>query len=714
MSGYGNKGPGWGPGRGPGAMPPHLMNDFGGGGMLQQGLPLQQGAGLGLMGAPPGHPAVTQGAPPGAGVGISYPAPRPVNPGPGFPPGLIQQQQQQQQQAVVMGGAGGPGGQGQRVFTGTVTKLHDSFGFVDDEVFFQTSVCKGQVPKVQDRVLVEASFNPNMPFKWNATRVQVLPNQSVGGGGGGGGFGGNMNRQNQHQQGGGGGGGFQSTNQLGSAFGDGPGGGPGGRPGPGNNDRNTRFDGGMRNRNDNMRGGGGGGNMRGNDMDMRGGHGGPDNRGPRQRSPPRQRQRNNEREERNREMPPMDNRDIRPERQERQRDWNNDRDKDSVPRASRKRSRSPSRRSRSPVSRRSRSRSRSPPRRRARATPRYNVSVPKVSLRFPSSTVLDLKKRYNNLYIPSDFFNANHVWNEAYPIHEPFEVEYGSSFHVYNKELVESPLSSDSKWQLEAPDADYSWVAKVMLLATPNIEDLFEKTCHFIDKDARDRDDLVHPTRALKFLVGLKEKREIMAIGGPWSPSLDGANPEGEPTTLINTAIRTCGALTGIDLSSCTKWTKFLKIHYRRQASSSKPARTETVVIFFPDIWSAMPTKIEYDQVCEQYSQACKLKQEGKSLASLKEADTPDQEAEEEDMECEDSEAAGEATHWSQLDTKSMKVADLRTELNARGQPSKGVKLQLAAKLQACLDEEKVYKNSLTDVITCQKYHCALYYVTFL
>merc|ERR1712079_331170 len=102
----------------------------------------------------------------------------------------------------------------------------------------------------------------------------------------------------------------------------------------------------------------------------------------------------------------------------------------------------------------------------------------------------------------------------------------------------------------------------------------------------------------------------------------------------------------------------------------------------------------ESDQVCEQYSQACKLKQEGKSLASLKEADTTDQEAEEEDMECEDSEAAGEATHWSQLDTKSMKVADLRTELNARGQPSKGVKLQLAAKLQACLDEEKVKEES--------------------
>ena len=34
---------------------------------------------------------------------------------------------------------------------------------------------KGPPPKVGDRVLVEASYNPNMPFKWNANRVQVIP-----------------------------------------------------------------------------------------------------------------------------------------------------------------------------------------------------------------------------------------------------------------------------------------------------------------------------------------------------------------------------------------------------------------------------------------------------------------------------------------------------------------------------------------------------------
>lgn len=38
------------------------------------------------------------------------------------------------------------------------------------------SACvKGSNPVVGDRVLVEASYNPSMPFKWNATRIQVLP-----------------------------------------------------------------------------------------------------------------------------------------------------------------------------------------------------------------------------------------------------------------------------------------------------------------------------------------------------------------------------------------------------------------------------------------------------------------------------------------------------------------------------------------------------------
>lgn len=91
---------------------------------------------------------------------VAYPTPRAMN------PSMYQNNSSNQNQQTNE----------QRVFTGTVTKTHNDFGFVDHDVFYQTSVCaKGSIPKVNDRVLVEATYNPNMPFKWNATRVQVLP-----------------------------------------------------------------------------------------------------------------------------------------------------------------------------------------------------------------------------------------------------------------------------------------------------------------------------------------------------------------------------------------------------------------------------------------------------------------------------------------------------------------------------------------------------------
>ena len=43
-----------------------------------------------------------------------------------------------------------PGQPSQRVFTGTVTKLKDKFGVIDDDVFFQTSVVKGDLPRIYD------------------------------------------------------------------------------------------------------------------------------------------------------------------------------------------------------------------------------------------------------------------------------------------------------------------------------------------------------------------------------------------------------------------------------------------------------------------------------------------------------------------------------------------------------------------------------------
>ena len=111
---------------------------------------------------------------------------------------------------------------------------------------------------------------------------------------------------------------------------------------------------------------------------------------------------------------------------------------------------------------RSRSKTRSPPRRRVRHAPRYNVSVPKVCLRFNECNVMDLKKRYNNLYIPSDFFNADNVWSEAFPLEAPFKITMPSTFCVMNKDHV-VPVTAN-KFKIDPDDADYSYVAKVMYI----------------------------------------------------------------------------------------------------------------------------------------------------------------------------------------------------------------------------------------------------------
>jgi len=95
---------------------------------------------------------------------------------------------------------------------------------------------------------------------------------------------------------------------------------------------------------------------------------------------------------------------------------------------------------------------------------------------------------------------------------------------------------------------------QVMLLTTSTLDDICHKACALADDPDDVRESFQHPTRLIQFLVGLRGKNEPMAIGGPWSPSLDGPDPVGNQQVLVNTAIRTTKALTGIDLSKCTQW----------------------------------------------------------------------------------------------------------------------------------------------------------------
>ena len=109
----------------------------------------------------------------------------------------------------------------------------------------------------------------------------------------------------------------------------------------------------------------------------------------------------------------------------------------------------------------------------------------------------------------------------------------------------------------------------------------YTKMSHLAGKDADDRDNLVHPTRALKFLVGLKGKSETMAIGGPWSPSLDGADPANDPSVLIKTAIREASSL-------------FALQELRNLFCKEKPRNCYyNVVLYFPDQYCGSGSKLD-------------------------------------------------------------------------------------------------------------------------
>ncbi|KAM4636320.1 cell division cycle and apoptosis regulator protein 1 isoform 2-T2 [Discoglossus pictus] len=543
--------------------------------------------------------------------------------------------------------------QKQRVFTGVVTKLLETFGFVDEDVFFQLTAVKGKSPQVGDRVLVEATYNPNMPFKWNAQRIQTLPNQ-------------NQapvqplmkNPQTVMQP---------VTQQA--AFG------VQSQPSP---QAQTLLQAQISAasltpllqtqpsamiQQPQQKGG-----LLQTPVRIV-----PQPQPLRRVEPPSRFSGRNERGE-----------SISSRKDERIRDRERER--------RRSRERSPQRkRSRERSPRRDRERS---PRRPRRVVPRYTVQFSKFSLDCPGCDMMELRRRYQNLYIPSDFFNAQFTWLEAFPISRPFQLGNYSNFYVMHKEV--HPLDPLEKITavLDPPDTDHTFSAKVMLLASPALEDLYHKSCALAEDPIEVREGFQHPARLIKFLVGMKGKDEAMAIGGHWSPSLDGPEPDKDPAVLIKTAVRCCKALTGIDLSLCTQWYRFAEIRYHRPEEIHKgravPAHVETVVLFFPDVWHCLPTRSEWEYLCRGYKQQLA----DKLLGERKEADG---EQEEEDKEDGDAKEICTPTHWSKLDPKIMKVNDLRKELESRTLSSKGLKSQLIARLtkQLRMEEQKEEQKEL-------------------
>lgn len=165
-----------------------------------------------------------------------------------------------------------------------------------------------------------------------------------------------------------------------------------------------------------------------------------------------------------------------------------------------------------------------------------------------------LKFRCKNLEPPSQFFHASLKYQQTFPLNHPMKLGNASPFKVIDKRVrcIDSYICDQLNKDIDPADADTTFCAKVMLLSTGELADFYKQVLMLAEEF--DGANKLPVTKAIKFLVGGLGLNKEFAFGGAWSPSLDGPDPDNNPRVLINTAIRTCKNLTGIDLSGCSSW----------------------------------------------------------------------------------------------------------------------------------------------------------------
>ena len=83
---------------------------------------------------------------------------------------------------------------------------------------------------------------------------------------------------------------------------------------------------------------------------------------------------------------------------------------------------------------------------------------------------MDIRRRYNNLYVPSDFFSARLCWAEVLPLHRPLKLgSRACSFHVRRRNVNDLPPVHDNSETCSTPsDASHLYSAKVYI-ASPHL-----------------------------------------------------------------------------------------------------------------------------------------------------------------------------------------------------------------------------------------------------
>ncbi|NWI19431.1 CCAR2 protein, partial [Crypturellus soui] len=392
-------------------------------------------------------------------------------------------------------------GDKQRVFTGIVTGLHDYFGVVDDEVFFQFSVVKGRIPQIGEKVLVKAAYNPNQAVPWNAIKVQTLPNQPL------------LKAPLMH---------VASLGQKQGILG----------PQPQMLFQPPRIPRLFPQKSVNI--------FSAPPSLPVGPPGRYPGRGPKGRNEPGR----------------WDDFDSKKRKQKGAEPW--------------------------------------PVKKPRHEVPQYRVHFARYAVDSPFCDAMEILRRYSSMQLPHGFYDVRLRWLEAFPLTRPLRLQRRSRIVLAKPE--EAPEQAEAP--AAAPqDADPAFSAKVLLLSSPGLEEFYRTCLSCIDDSSEQKEAPEHPTKQMKFLLAKKED-EVVLIGGEWSPSLDGPDPEADPMVLVRTAIRCTKAQAGLDLSNCTQWVRFAEFRYLREG---EPSQREVVVVFLPDVWGCMPSM-------EQWEASCRMK----------------------------------------------------------------------------------------------------------
>ncbi|KAK0403549.1 hypothetical protein QR680_016989 [Steinernema hermaphroditum] len=227
------------------------------------------------------------------------------------------------------------------------------------------------------------------------------------------------------------------------------------------------------------------------------------------------------------------------------------------------------------------------PTRRARVNQRYHCSTPKAFIGSMAVTASMIRNRYQNMYIPSDFCQLQVFWPKSFPLGVSLPMSPTPvTFDILHKD-VDVPVAENEQLILDASDADSRYMVKVLLMAHQGLTAVQQRAFGLMPDGTVDENaDPVSVTRILNFLVGVRGKNEVMAIGGAWSPSLDGESPM-DPQTQIRTAVRCTKAMIGVDLSSCSRWFKMVQLRYFRGSSSGSGGRIDNVTLLLPDTSSS-------------------------------------------------------------------------------------------------------------------------------